>query len=225
MSLRKKLISSISALCLLVLTLVVGVWAVTSATYNLGGTVSFIAKGVSVRVYDSALLGGTYEGQINSNVVPENKMQSFEVDTYKQGSQSQFEADEELKAKLASWTGLALVFFAASEDDEVTPLQISFKVQNTSELGDSLLLGVENKQIQVADGSRNVTLRVEAVRADNSVSLLASTDSTETAVNSISIAQNEIITVRLTFTVDDALINAKLNSFVVPLVFGEQSGK
>ena len=96
MTLRKKLISSISALCLLVLTLVVGVWAVTSATYNLGGTVSFIAKGVSVRVYDSALLGGTYEGELNSNVVPENKMQSFEVDTYKQGSQSQFEDDLEL---------------------------------------------------------------------------------------------------------------------------------
>lgn len=223
MTLRKKLISSISALCLLVLTLVVGVWAVTSATYNLGGTVSFIAKGVSVRVYDSALLGGTYEGELNSNVVPENKMQSFEVDTYKQGSQSQFEDDLELKSKLASWTGLALVFFAASEDDEVTPLEISFKVQNTAELDEALLLGVENKQIQVGDGSRNVTLRVEAERADNSKILLASTNSTEVAENTISIAKGEIITVRLTFTVDDALINAKLNSFVVPLVFGEQA--
>ena len=223
MTLRKKLISSISALCLLVLTLVVGVWAVTSATYNLGGTVSFIAKGVSVRVYDSALLGGTYEGELNSNVVPENKMQSFEVDTYKQGSQSQFEDDLELKSKLASWTGLALVFFAASEDDEVTPLEISFKVQNTAELDEALLLGVENKQIQVGDGSRNVTLRVEAERADSSKILLASTNSTEVAENTISIAKGEIITVRLTFTVDDALINAKLNSFVVPLVFGEQA--
>ena len=223
MTLRKKLISSISALCLLVLTLVVGVWAVTSATYNLGGTVSFIAKGVSIRVYDSALLGGTYEGELNSNVVPENKMQSFEVDTYKQGSQSQFEDDLELKSKLASWTGLALVFFAASEDDEVTPLEISFKVQNTAELDEALLLGLENKQIQVGDGSRNVTLRVEAERADNSKILLASTNSTEVAENTISIAKGEIISVRLTFTVDDALINAKLNSFVVPLVFGEQA--
>lgn len=223
MSLRKKLLSSISALCLLVLTLIVGVWAVASSTYNLGGTVSFIAKGVSVKVYDSALLGGTYEGQLNSNVVPENKMQSFEVDTYNQGSQSQFDADEELKAKLASWTGLALVFFAASEDDEVTPLEISFKVQNTTELDEALLLGVENKQIQVGDGSRNVTLRVEAERADSSKTLLASTNTAETAENTISIAKGEIITVRLTFTVDDALINAKLNSFVVPLVFGEQA--
>ena len=220
MSLRKKLISSISALCLLVCALVVGVWAVASTKYNMNGTVSFIANGVSIRVYDSTLIDGSYEGQPSKNVIPENKMQDFEIDTYNQGSDAQFNADDALKAKIASWTGLSLIFLEADADDEVAPLQITFKVQNTTELAEQKLkLGVQDKTIQLGANSSNVTLKVETIRANNTTNLLASTQAGVTPVDYIEIAKDEIITVRLTFSVDDGSINAELNDFVVPLVF------
>ena len=220
MSLRKKLISSISALCLMVVLLVVGVWAISSLKYNMAGTVSFIANGVTIRVYDSALTNGTYEGQPSSNVIPTNKMNSFEIDTYNHGSEAQFNAATELKQKIDSWMGLSLYFLEPNQDDEVAPLQITFKVQNTTELADQKLqISVKDKTIQLGADSKNVTLKVEAVKSGGATSLLASTQAGATAVNYVELAKDEIITIRLTFSVDDASINAELNDFVVPMVF------
>ena len=220
MSLRKKLISSISALCLMLAVLVVGVWAVSSLKYNMAGTVSFIANGVNIRVYDSALTNGTYEGQPSSNVIPTNKMNGFEIDTYNHGSEAQYNADTALKAKIDSWMGLSLYFLGPNQDDEVAPLQITFKVQNTTELADQKLqISVKDKKIELGAGSKNVTLKVEAIKSGGTTSLLASTQAGVTAVNYVELAKDEVITIRLTFSIDDTLINAELNDFVVPMVF------
>lgn len=62
MSLKAKLISTISAFCLVLALLVVGVFAAQSATIQLGGTVSFTATAV---VGDVTI---TYSGEENSQL-------------------------------------------------------------------------------------------------------------------------------------------------------------
>lgn len=50
MSLKAKLATTIAALCMVICLLSVGVWAATTATVTLKGTVNFVAKDVSVTV-------------------------------------------------------------------------------------------------------------------------------------------------------------------------------
>lgn len=60
MSLKAKLVTSISAFCLVLALLIVGVLAVPSATINMGGTITFSATDVNATV--SITVTGTTEG-------------------------------------------------------------------------------------------------------------------------------------------------------------------
>ena len=59
MSLKTKLVSTISAICMVLALLTVGVWAVSTASVTLGGSVSFTADNIHARVTGSVT--GTQE--------------------------------------------------------------------------------------------------------------------------------------------------------------------
>ena len=59
MSLKAKLVSTIAAFCMVICLLSVGIWAANSGTVNLGGSVSFTATDVNVRVEYVGMEGGT----------------------------------------------------------------------------------------------------------------------------------------------------------------------
>ncbi|MBO5022353.1 MAG: hypothetical protein J6C53_02615 [Clostridia bacterium] len=51
MSLKAKLVSTIAAFCMVICLLSVGIWAASTGTVNVGGTVSFTATDVDVTIY------------------------------------------------------------------------------------------------------------------------------------------------------------------------------
>ena len=109
MTLKTKLISTISAFVLILTIVIVAVWAATQANVSLGGTINFQATNVYAKV--SATVSGMDE---NPTTLP--------TLTFSEGK----DASEE--PEIEHWNNLKLVFNTSG-----TPIGIEVTVENLSD--------------------------------------------------------------------------------------------
>ncbi len=107
MSLKAKLISTISAFVLILTIVIVGVWAATQANIAMGGTINFQATNVYAKV--SATVSGMEENPTLPTLI------------FSEGADASEEPDIE------QWNNLNLVFNTSG-----TPIEISVTVENLS---------------------------------------------------------------------------------------------
>lgn len=107
MGLKAKLVSTIAAICMVICLLSVGVWAASTATVNLGGTVSFTAKDVQATVKLVSISGTENDAQTKTDAT--------------------FDAETQDSAATVNWNDLALTF-----KDKNTPIVITIKVINNN---------------------------------------------------------------------------------------------
>ena len=107
MSLKAKLISTISAFVLILTIVIVAVWAASTANVTLGGTVGFKADNVYAKV--SATVSGMEENPTLPTLI------------FSEGADASPETDVE------KWSNLDLLF-----NSSATPIEISVRVENLS---------------------------------------------------------------------------------------------
>jgi len=122
MKLKAKLISMISAFCLVCVMLVVGIYALKSANFQMGGEISFKATGVNATISKGELATGSH---VNSSDAT-TKMQGFSITTA--------EDQDEINALASSWSGLKLQFNAVGDDATIT-----FTIKNDNTASDQYL--------------------------------------------------------------------------------------
>lgn len=102
MSNKAKLITVISAFVLVVSLLTVGVFAVQSATVNMGGTITFNATDVQATISAATVANGTV------------------TDAAAKLQEIKFDADNDGSTALATWGGLDIAFAAGGDDVTIT---------------------------------------------------------------------------------------------------------
>ena len=138
MSLKAKLISTISAFVLILTIVIVAVWAASTANVSLGGTVNFQATNVYAKVT------GTVTGMDSNPTLP--------TLIFSEGEDASEEPDIE------KWNNLDLVFNTAG-----TPIEIEVTVENLSDersLGVSIqnqIASIENIDISITSGGEAST--------------------------------------------------------------------
>ncbi len=144
MSLKARLISSVSMFVLVLALLVVSVFALRQERLSLGGTISFQATSVYAKV--SGTVSGMNE---NSTTLP--------TLIFSEGEDATPETDMEI------WNALNLVFSGSGE-----PIKISLTVENLSEelsLGVSItnqIASIENVNISITKGEEEATSAIVA---------------------------------------------------------------
>ena len=113
MTLRTKLISCIVAFVMVASIMLVGIFASSTITLQMGGNVSFTATDLQVTISNGVLANGTLEESAN-------KMQGVKIDAYNDGAE-----------ELATWTNLNLTFNESGED-----MTITFTITNNSTVDD-----------------------------------------------------------------------------------------
>ena len=113
MTLRTKLISCIVAFVMVASIMLVGIFASSTITLQMGGNVSFTATDLQVTISNGVLANGTLEESAN-------KMQGVKIDAYNDGAE-----------ELATWTNLNLAFNESGED-----MTITFTITNNSKVDD-----------------------------------------------------------------------------------------
>ena len=143
MSLKAKLISSISMFVLVLALLVVSVFALRQERLSLGGTISFQASSVYAKV------SGTVSGMNENPTLP--------TLIFSEGEDATPETDIE------KWNALSLVFSESGE-----PIKISLTVENLSgelSLGVSItnqIASIENVNISITKGEEEATSAIVA---------------------------------------------------------------
>ena len=143
MSLKAKLISSISMFVLVLALLVVSVFALRQERLSLGGTISFQASSVYAKV------SGTVSGMNENPTLP--------TLIFSEGKDATPESDMEI------WNALSLVFSESGE-----PIKISLTVENLSEelsLGVSItnqIASIENVNISITKNDEEATSSIVA---------------------------------------------------------------
>lgn len=132
MSLKAKLVSTISAFILVLCLLVVGVLAAQQVTVNLGGTITFQAKDVQATISAGVVAGGNLSDSAN-------KLQQIVLD-----------ADNEGADAIASWSGLAITFTDAGDD-------VTIKFTVTNDHPEKALI-VTTNQVIPENGAVNATM-------------------------------------------------------------------
>lgn len=116
MSIKKKLFITISAFCLILSFLFVGVWAFKTEEVSFGGDLSYAAKGIYADITAGVLSStGSFENPDDED----EKMQAIEINTNKK--------EDEILKDFESWAGLQLNFNENADD-----VTITFTVTNTS---------------------------------------------------------------------------------------------
>ncbi len=136
MSLKVKLISTISAFVLILTIVIVTVWAATQANVSLGGTVNFQATNVYAKVT------GTVTGMDSSPTLP--------TLIFSEGEDASKETDIE------QWNNLDLVFNTAG-----TPIEIEVTVENLSDER-SLGVSIQNQIASIENIDISITSEGEA---------------------------------------------------------------
>lgn len=111
---KTKIITTITAICMMLAVFVMGVFALKTVTYNVGGTVNFTAGGVAVTVSSATLNGCAHV----SNSDTSTKMLGFTTTVGQTSNPSQ----------ISSWTGLNLRF----SSDTTKTATIKFTIKNNS---------------------------------------------------------------------------------------------
>ncbi len=109
MTLRSKMVASISAFCLVLALLIIGVWAAQSVKIEMGGSLTFDANDVNVKIEGS--ITGTSEPQTLDTLI-------FSAN------------DGESSGDVETWKNKALTF--GRNDDEVFDIVIAIKITNLS---------------------------------------------------------------------------------------------
>ncbi|MBQ3494098.1 MAG: hypothetical protein IJA69_01645 [Clostridia bacterium] len=228
MALKKKLFYSISACCLIVATLVLGVWALGSVKYAMGGTVSFTAYGVNVEINNSAIVDGGIKiadknaasGYFIYEEIPTNEqnqkllLQDVSLDT--KMTDEEVEAVEE--GAIASWADLSLVQLY-----ETKPFVLTFDMKNTTTFADELLnvsvdiliddANVNNMAVRVYQLVTPATQDSEAVW--DQLNYKTPTVAMGDAAKTVSIAQNQTKTFKVEFQAVTSEINANITDFEI----------
>lgn len=116
MTLKTKLLATISMVAVTIALLMVGVWAVKTANFSVGGNISFTASGINATI-SAGTLNDASAWKTASDA--DEKLKEIVMNTDK--TQSQIESE------FASWSGLDFVFNEAGED-----VTITFTITNTS---------------------------------------------------------------------------------------------
>ena len=136
MSLKAKLISTISAFVLILTIVIVGVWAATQANVSLGGTINFQATNVYAKVT------GTVTGMDSNPTLP--------TLIFSEGEDASEETDIE------QWNNLNLVFNTSG-----TPIEIEVTVENLSDQR-SLGVSIQNQIASIENIDISITKNSEA---------------------------------------------------------------
>ncbi len=160
MSLKAKLVTSISAFALVLALLIVGVFAVQSATINMGGSISFTATDVNATVAINV------EGTV-SNDTSDDKTFTFNA--------SQGEATD-------AWTGKTWVFDETREitvtvtvtnNDAKRSLTSSFVAPEEGTLGTNLSCATQTQGEETVAPKGTVTYTMTFTIADENASVSA----------------------------------------------------
>ena len=157
MSLKAKLISTISAFVLILTIVIVAVWAATQANVSLGGTINFQATNVYAKVT------GTVTGMEDNPTLP--------TLIFSEGK------DASQETVIEQWNNLDLVFNTAG-----TPIEITVTVKNLSDER-SLGVSVTNQM----DPIENVNISITKGEGEASTSAIVSPSSSTTFVLTISV--------------------------------------
>lgn len=163
MTTKAKLVSTIAAFCLVLALMVVGVLAASSATVDLGGSISFTAKDVVATVSVSAS-GSAEDATVNGTGVYTESFDSTDNPT-------------------ASWTKNNINLTFASKD---APIVITIAVQNDSDeraltltaatlpsvTGDNINLKSLQYDMNDADAPKNLTTEAVTVPAGEKVEII-----------------------------------------------------
>ncbi len=115
MTLKTKLITSVSMFFLVVALLVVGVWALKTVNFSVGGNLSYIAPGIEATISNGTLTNGLWVNANDANTkMPETKI-------------TRTDTEETLTEKFSYWQDLNINF-----NDEGDDIQISFTITNDS---------------------------------------------------------------------------------------------
>ena len=157
MSLKAKLISSISAFVLVLTILIVSVWAVSQTQIPIGGTVNFKATNVHAEV------SGTVTGMEDNPILP--------TLIFSEGEDASSEED------LSPWKNLNLLFTELGE-----PIKITVTVKNLSDER-SLGVSITNQMAPI----ENVNISITKGEGEASTSAIVSPSSSATFVLTISV--------------------------------------
>ena len=178
MSLKAKLISTISAFVLILTIVIVAVWAATQANVSLGGTVNFQATNVYAKV------SGKVTGMDSNPILP--------TLIFSEGADASEETDIE------KWNNLDLVFNTAG-----TPIEIEVTVENLSDersLGVSIqnqIASIENIDISITkenEASTSATLSPSTGSGTSTVTFLVTVSLQNPNVSVIEALYNILIT-------------------------------
>ena len=136
MSLKAKLISTISAFVLILTIVIVGVWAASTANVSLGGTVNFQATNVYAKVT------GTVTGMDSNPILPPL--------IFSEGEDASEETD------IKQWENLDLVFKTSGN-----PIEIEVTVENLSDER-SLGVSIQNQIASIENIDISITSEGEA---------------------------------------------------------------
>jgi len=134
MKLKSKLIATISAFCLVCVMMVVGVWALKSTSFEIGGKISFSATGVNATISDGVLLNATHKTADDAT----EKLKLFKIKV----GETQTEIDQNSEG----WGNLDLLF-----DEDGENATITFTITNDNEDLDKYL----NVSVGVTQGEVN----------------------------------------------------------------------
>ncbi|MBO5021883.1 MAG: hypothetical protein J6C53_00170 [Clostridia bacterium] len=186
MSLKAKLISTISAMCLVIALVSVGVWAASTATVNLSGTLTFSATDVYCDV------SGTFAGM---------KDTAPSLATLKWDSKSTA-ANTPTTGDVSTWAGNALNF---KDDGTAITLTITIK-NNSTERG--IKVKLDDTAATTTGLSRTVKYGATVATATNTY-----TDaSAQTLVKSASTSSKSTLVFVITFALTDANLDKTLTN-------------
>ena len=178
MTLKTKLISSISAFVLILTIVIVGVWAATQANVSLGGTVKFQATNVYAKV-TGTVTGMDSNPTLQPLIFSEGKDASEGTDIIKQ------------------WENLDLVFNTSG-----TPIEIEVTVENLSDER-SLGVSIQNQIASIENIDISITKENEA---STSATLSPSTGSGTSTVTFLVTVSLQNPNVSVTDAIYDILI-------------------
>lgn len=147
MSLKAKLISTISAFCLVIALLVVGVLAVNPAKVNMGGNITFSATDVMATISaDVAGISGTH---------------TFDDITFDENT-------EDGEATNSSWTGLNFAFANKTTDIVLTITVVNNSDERAFTLAYTAPIGINNVKVtsKVTNGDEPETDYSEAITVE-----------------------------------------------------------
>ncbi len=162
MSLKTKLTSCIIAFMMIISVLVVGVWALKTTNFTVGGNITFKTKGIQATITDATLTGATTTD--NTTVGSATRCKDITI--------TDNTTEENLASDYETWQGLALQF---SE----TTATLTFTITNTKpETEDYPFMSVE---VSIShDSIENADIQVTNTNGGNKIYLASGASATYT---------------------------------------------